>query len=152
MLSSHTRATSILQLDHIANIRTLPPTTEYSGNHNQAGITEVVVNQQRDGKELWLLPMLAQLNVDDRWFTWVAPPNNLEKDWLLTVGIDLNKCILLKPCRGHDVYNLSRRALRQGNCHLVVNWPEKEISSAEYEGLEQAALDGDSHCILIRTR
>ncbi|WP_305857125.1 SulA-like leucine-rich domain-containing protein [Balneatrix alpica] len=116
------------------------------------GVTEVVISHDDDSQVQWLLPLLAQLSLDDRWFTWLAPPQNLARDWLLTAGVDLNKFILLKPATGHDIHSLACRALRQGNCHLVVSWPYAEISQDAYQSLLQAAQVGNSHCILIRSR
>lgn len=119
---------------------------------SQGGITEVVISRRQTQQVQWLLPLLAQLSFDNRWFSWIAPPTHLEKDWLLDSGIDITKCILLRPSASHSPYHLAVKALRQGNSHVAICWSESEISAQEYEGLERAAMEGGSRCILIRTR
>ncbi|MFP8965426.1 cell division inhibitor SulA [Pokkaliibacter sp. CJK22405] len=121
-------------------------------NDTEGGITEVVISPKQAGNVQWLLPLLAQLSFDNRWFTWISAPASIDKNSLLSTGIDPNKCLLIKPSEHLSTYTLATKALRLGNCHLAVCWPTKEISTHEYEGLERAAEEGDSRCILIRMR
>jgi len=114
-------------------------------------LTEIITHDTDLASMPLLMPLLAQLSRDDRWFAWVAPPARLPKTLLTEAGIDLNKVILLHPDSEHSVLDLACRALRAGTCHAVISWPGY-LSAEELESLEQAALCGRSHGILIRGR
>lgn len=114
-------------------------------------LTEIITHDTDLASMPLLMPLLAQLSRDDRWFAWVAPPARLPKALLTEAGIDLNKVILLHPDNEHSVQDLACRALRAGTCHAVISWPGY-LSADELESLEQAAVSGKSHGILIRGR
>lgn len=114
-------------------------------------LTEIITHDTDLTSMPLLMPLLAQLSRDDRWFAWVAPPARLPKALLTEAGIDLNKVILLHPDNEHSVLDLACRALRAGTCHAVISWPGY-LSVDELESLEQAAVSGHSHGILIRGR
>lgn len=114
-------------------------------------LTEIITHDSNLSSMPLLMPLLAQLSRDDRWFAWVAPPALLPKTLLTDAGIDLGKVILLQPDSGHSVFDLARRALSAGTCHAVISWPGY-LSEFELKALEQAAACGDSHGILIRGR
>jgi cell division inhibitor SulA len=114
-------------------------------------LTEIITHDCNLSSMPLLMPLLAQLSRDDRWFAWVAPPALLPKTLLTDAGIDLGKVILLQPDSGHSVFDLARRALSAGTCHAVISWPGY-LSEFELKALEQAAACGDSHGILIRGR
>ena len=42
-------------------------------------ITEIVMQNNDFDQLTMLLPLLAQLSRDDRWFAWIAPPSSLPK-------------------------------------------------------------------------
>ncbi|WP_286237734.1 cell division inhibitor SulA [Neptuniibacter halophilus] len=114
-------------------------------------ITEIVVQGENFSNIPMLMPLLAQLSRDDRWFVWIAPPVLLPKQLLLEAGIDLRKVILLNPDSKHSTYELARQALSTGTSHAVVSWPGY-LSEEEFSGLESAAKAGQSHGIVIRRR
>nr|WP_067289691.1 SulA-like leucine-rich domain-containing protein [Marinobacterium profundum] len=120
-------------------------------NKNAGKLTEIITHDSNLSSMPLLMPLLAQLSRDDRWFAWVAPPALLPKTLLTDAGIDLGKVILLQPDSGHSVFDLARRALSAGTCHAVISWPGY-LSEFELKALEQAAACGDSHGILIRGR
>lgn len=120
-------------------------------NHRAGKLTEIITHDNDLSSMPLLMPLLAQLSRDDRWFAWVAPPALLPKTLLTDAGIDLGKVILLQPDSGHSVFDLARRALSTGTCHAVISWPGY-LSEFELKALEQAAACGDSHGILIRGR
>ncbi len=122
-----------------------------STNQLSGKVTEIVLHDDDLTHMPMLLPLLAQLSRDDRWFVWVAPPVVLPKALLADAGIDLSKVILLKPDDNHSVYDLSCQALKAGTCHAVITWPGY-LSEDELEGLESAARSGESHGIVIRRR
>ncbi len=114
-------------------------------------LTEIITHDNDLSSMPLLMPLLAQLSRDDRWFAWVAPPALLPKTLLTDAGIDLGKVILLQPDNGHNAFDLARRALAAGTCHAVISWPGF-LSEFELKALEQAAISGHSHGILIRGR
>ncbi|BBB29569.1 cell division inhibitor SulA [Neptunomonas japonica] len=114
-------------------------------------ITEIVTRSGELNDMPLLMPLLAQLSHEDRWFAWVAPPTNLPRSLLQDAGIDLNKVILLYPDEHHSVLQLAKKALSTGTCHAVISWAE-EISEHEIKNLEHSAQQGCSNGILIRRR
>lgn len=114
-------------------------------------ITEIILQDEDEYNFQLLMPLLAQLSQDDRWFAWIAPPKKMPKQWLLEAGIDINKIIVLQPGPAHDAMALARRALSTGTCHAVISWPGA-IAADEFEDLKAAAQSGASHAILVRPR
>ncbi len=114
-------------------------------------ITQIIMQDQDEYNFQLLMPLLAQLSRDDRWFAWIAPPLKLPKKWLLEAGIDINKIMILQPRAGHDTLALARKALTTGTCHAVISWPG-QISPEQLEQLQQAAQSGRSHAIVIQPR
>ncbi|WP_245574156.1 cell division inhibitor SulA [Neptunomonas japonica] len=114
-------------------------------------ITEIVTRSGELNDMPLLMPLLAQLSHEDRWFAWIAPPANLPRSLLQDAGIDLNKVILLYPDEHNSVLQLAKKALSTGTCHAVISWAE-EISEHEIKNLEQSAQQGCSNGILIRRR
>ena len=114
-------------------------------------VTEIVVQDNNFSNIPMLMPLLAQLSQDDRWFIWIAPPVLLPKQLLLDAGIDLKKVILLNPDNKHSTFTLAKQALGTGTSHSVISWPGY-LSEAELNELEGAAQKGQSHGIVIRRR
>ncbi len=114
-------------------------------------ITEIIMQDEAEYNFQLLMPLLAQLSKDDRWFAWIAPPLKLPKDWLREAGIDLNKIMLLQPDQDHSTFELAQRALSTGTCHAVISWPQA-LSNDQFSMLKTAAEAGRSHAILIRPR
>ena len=137
----------------------LLPKTELNQIHQKSNstkvdfgkITEIVTSSGELNDIPLLMPLLAQLSHEDRWFAWISPPVNLPRSLLQNAGIDLNKVILLYPDSQHSVLQLAKKALSAGTCHAVISWAE-EISEHEIKNLEQSAQQGRSNGILIRRR
>lgn len=114
-------------------------------------ITQIIMQDEDEYNFQLLMPLLAQLSRDDRWFAWIAPPLKLPKHWLLEAGIDINKIMMLQPRGDHDTLALARKALATGTCHAVISWPG-QISAEQLQQLQQAAQTGSSHAIVIQPR
>ncbi|SIS58450.1 cell division inhibitor SulA [Neptunomonas antarctica] len=114
-------------------------------------ITEIVTQSGDLNDMPLLMPLLAQLSYENRWFAWISPPLHLPRSLLLDAGIDLKKVILLYPDEHHSVLQLAKKALSAGTCHAVISWAD-EISEHEIKSLEQSAQQGSSNGILIRRR
>ncbi|MEH6811842.1 MAG: SulA-like leucine-rich domain-containing protein [Motiliproteus sp.] len=114
-------------------------------------ITEIILQDEDEYNFQLLMPLLAQLSQDDRWFAWIAPPKKMPKSWLLQAGIDINKIMVLQPNSGHSELELATKALESGTCHAVISWPG-ELNGEHFDRLHRAAITGQSHAILIRPR
>jgi len=134
------------------NCRKTPANQTMNPDNGLAGkITEIVLQGDDLSQMPILLPLLAQLSRDQRWFVWVAPPVLLPKALLQDAGIDLKKVILLKPDEQNSEYELACKALSAGTCHAVITWPGY-LSSEQLQGLEAAAREGSSHGVVVRRR
>lgn len=114
-------------------------------------ITQIIMPDEDEYNFQLLMPLLAQLSRDDRWFAWIAPPLKLPKQWLLEAGIDINKIMMLQPKTEQDTLELAQKALRTGTCHAVISWPG-QVSKEQLNQLELAAKSGQSHAIVIQPR
>jgi cell division inhibitor SulA len=120
--------------------------------HNMAGkITQIIMADEHEYNFQLLMPLLAQLSRDERWFAWIAPPLKLPKQWLLEAGIDINKIMMLQPSGSNDTLELARKALQTGTCHAVISWPG-QLQQDQLQQLELAAQHGQSHAIVIQPR
>ncbi len=123
-----------------------PSTPKLAGS-----VTEIIVQNDDCNSMPMLMPLLAQLSNDNRWFVWIAPPVLLPKQLLLEAGIDLQKVILLNPDSKHSTFELAKQALSTGTSHAVISWPGF-LSDEQLNDLESAASKGQSHGIVIRRR
>ena len=114
-------------------------------------ITEIITSDEQESSLTMLLPLLATLSKDERWFAWVSPPKNLPKSLLQEAGIALDKVMLLYPDDQNSALNLAKKALSAGTCHAVISW-SGGLSEHELNHLEHSAKIGASHGILIRSR
>jgi len=127
-------------------------TQKSSVNNSLLGkITEIITSDEEASNLAMLLPLLATLSKDDRWFAWVSPPKNLPKSLLESAGIALDKVMLLYPDEQNSALLLAKKALSAGTCHAVISWGG-DLSEHEMSNLEQSARAGASHGILIRKR
>ncbi|WP_415901501.1 cell division inhibitor SulA [Neptuniibacter sp. QD29_5] len=149
MMAFHANQTAAIMQSTSANEKIFAkqrPTNQLAGT-----MTEIVVHDENFSNIPMLMPLLAQLSQDDRWFVWIAPPVLLPKNLLIEAGIDLNKVILLNPDNKHSTFELAKQALSTGTSHAVISWPGY-LNDEEFNDLENAAKKGQSHGIIIRRR
>ncbi|WP_415895926.1 cell division inhibitor SulA [Neptuniibacter sp. PT34_22] len=149
MMAFHANQTAPIMQNTSANEKFFAkqkPTNQLAGT-----MTEIVVQDENFSNIPMLMPLLAQLSQDDRWFVWIAPPVLLPKNLLIEAGIDLNKVILLNPDNKHSTFELAKQALSTGTSHAVISWPGY-LNDEEFNDLESAAKKGQSHGIIIRRR
>lgn len=133
-------------------IQNLENTSSKRSNSQLSGkITEIITSDEEASSLTMLLPLLATLSKDDRWFAWVSPPKNLPKSLLKDAGIALDKILLLNPDDQNSALKLAKKALSAGTCHAVISWAG-DLSEHELANLEQSASAGESHAIVIRRR
>jgi len=149
MMAFHANQTAPIMQSSSANEKIFAK--QKQANHLAGTMTEIVVQDENFSNIPMLMPLLAQLSQDDRWFVWIAPPVLLPKNLLIEAGIDLNKVILLNPDNKHSTFELAKQALSTGTSHAVISWPGY-LNDQEFNDLENAAKKGQSHGIIIRRR
>ena len=95
-------------------------------------------------------PVLRELslNQDARWLTLVAPPATITTAWLRSLGLNLDRLLLLQPRPGQNALELAREALRLGRSHTVVSWIG--LQGAQRASLASAARLGSAQSLNIR--
>ncbi|MFG0380465.1 SOS-induced cell division inhibitor SulA [Pseudomonas sp. zbq_18] len=95
-------------------------------------------------------PMLRELSQhqDARWLTLVAPPASITNAWLRSVGLNLDRLLLLQPRAGQDALELTKEALRLGRSHTVVSW--LDLQGTQRAQLSGAARVGSAQSLNIR--
>ncbi|WP_415884095.1 cell division inhibitor SulA [Neptuniibacter sp. QD34_54] len=149
MMAFHANQTATIMQSTSANEKIF--TKQKPANQLAGTMTEIVVQDENFSNIPMLMPLLAQLSQDDRWFVWIAPPVLLPKNLLIEAGIDLTKVILLNPDNKHSTFELAKQALSTGTSHAVISWPGY-LNDEEFNDLESAAKKGQSHGIIIRRR
>jgi cell division inhibitor SulA len=151
--SSFTQASNPVNSSDGANVgdhhnKALSPASK---NSLLGKLTEIITSDEEEASLTMLLPLLAALSKDDRWFAWVSPPKPLPRKLLQQAGIALDKVMLLYPDEQHSALNIATKALSAGTCHAVISWGES-LSELEFAHLQRSAQKGASHGILIRKR
>jgi cell division inhibitor SulA len=95
-------------------------------------------------------PVLRELsqNQDARWLTLVAPPASITTTWLRSIGLNLDRLLVLQPRAGQDALELAREALRLGRSHTVVSWIG--LQAGQRATLTSAARLGSAQSLNIR--
>lgn len=95
-------------------------------------------------------PVLRELSQDQdaRWLTLVAPPATITTAWLRSLGLNLDRLLLLQPRPGQNALELTREALRLGRSHTVVSWIR--LQGAQRASLANAARLGNAQSLNIR--
>ncbi len=147
-----THKTSLmLGTNEISSIRKPSSRVKNTARSGEGKITEIVTQSGDLGDMPLLMPLLAKLSQEDRWFAWISPPIHLPKALLQDAGIDLKKVMLLYPDENFSAKQLAEKALAAGTCHAVISWVG-DITNEEIKRLELSAQLGSSNGILIRQR
>lgn len=117
-----------------------------------ANVTEIILAKGKAENIQILLPMLTHFNQERRWLAWIDPPMELLQQWRSTVaGKHAEDLMILRSSPSTSAAELSRRALAAGTCHAVITWTD-QLSTQEFEALEIASAQGNSHGIVLRYR
>jgi cell division inhibitor SulA len=95
-------------------------------------------------------PVLRELslNQDARWLTLIAPPTSITTAWLRSVGLNLDRLLVLQPNAGQEALDLAREAIRLGRSHTVVSWIG--LQPSQRASLTSAARLGSAQSLNIR--
>lgn len=115
-------------------------------------VTEIIIAKNKADSIQMVLPMLSELNQEQRWLAWIDPPTQLLKKWQEEhKSIAMEEIMILRSSDSISSIELSKRALEAGTCHAVIAWTSA-LSNEEFEALEKASSIGNSHGIVLRTR
>ena len=117
----------------------------------QPDVTEIILPASQVENFQLLLPMLTQLNQEERWLAWIDPPPALVQRWQQHHGIVQHQLLILRSSAQHSAQELARRALEAGTCHAVVLWT-RGLSGEQLRELEDASVRGHSHGVILRER
>lgn len=119
---------------------------------NEAGnVTEIIISPEQAENIQMLLPMMTQLNQDNRWLAWIDPPQSLLNRWQQQSGIIANQIMILRSTESKSTLELTRQALSAGTCHAVIAWTN-QLSKKDFDLLETASAKGNSHGVVMRYR
>lgn len=82
---------------------------------------------------------------DDKLWVFIAPPFQLNAEFLLSENIRLEQLVLIDPDSHEEALWSAEQCAKSGVCKGVFLW-QKKLSHAQIRKLELAALHGASHC------
>lgn len=132
-----------------ANLAPVPDLEEAEAD--AGNVTEIILPQSQVENFQLLLPMLTQLNQEERWLAWIDPPAALVQKWQQHHGIVAGQLLVLRSSEQHNALEMAERALSAGTCHAVVLWSGK-LSKQAHGRLEKASAKGHSHGVVLRKR
>jgi cell division inhibitor SulA len=123
---------------------------EIPGKQQTAGISEIILASDSALQPVFLLPILSQMAIDQRWLMWLADEPSLNRHWVSALGLNASQVLHINAEQAcfHEV---CCKALSAGTGHLIIEWPGT-LSNEELAALELAAKQGNSHALLVRRR
>ncbi|WP_250657820.1 cell division inhibitor SulA [Alkalimarinus coralli] len=118
---------------------------------SKGNVTEIILSPEQADNIQMLLPMMTQLNQENRWLAWVDPPQSLLNRWQQQSGIIADQIMILRSTDIKSTLELAQQALSAGTCHAVVAWTNK-LTKKDFGLLESASAKGNSHGVVMRYR
>lgn len=137
--------------NHVHSVAVPSPEPQDEDSSEAGNVTEIILPQGQIENFQLLLPMLTQLNQEERWLAWIDPPGALVQKWQQHHGIVPGQLLVLRSSEQHDALEMAERALAAGTCQAVVLWSGKLTKSA-HSRLEKASAKGNSHGVVLRKR
>lgn len=113
--------------------------SELTYSENQPGMTQML-----------LLPLLQQLGTQSRWQLWLTPQQKLSRSWLVQSGLPLDKVMQIHQSGAITTVEAMIKALQTGNYSVVLGWIPGEITMADRQRLQEAALTGQALGLIMR--
>jgi cell division inhibitor SulA/protein ImuA len=130
---------------HAALDRELP-----GGGWPTGALSEVLHDGVGIGEFAFLVTALARSSQGGRSIAWVDPPHLPYAPALAHAGIDLPRCLVVKPKDREDALWACEQVLRSGACGAVLSWLAHE-EYAWLRRLSMAAEAGRAMAILFRS-
>lgn len=131
--------------------RASEPQDQTSATIEAGNVTEIIVSPEQAENIQMLLPMMTQLNQDNRWLAWIDPPQSLLNRWQQQPGIIANQIMILRSTATKSTLEITQQALSAGTCHAVIAWTN-QLTKKDFGLLEAASAKGNSHGVVMRYR
>jgi cell division inhibitor SulA/protein ImuA len=116
------------------------------------GLMELMPSATGIGELRLLAPALKALSrAEVRWVAWINPPFVPYAPALKTLGIDIDKILLIHPKQHQDALWALERAAKSGSCSAILAWlDERELKAKDTQRLQVAAKLGRTLTCLLR--
>ncbi|GEA13560.1 translesion DNA synthesis-associated protein ImuA [Alteromonas sp. KUL49] len=98
--------------------------------------------------ELSLFSELLTRQKSQKLCVFIKPPAQLQADWLLAQGYELDKIHVVTPSCDNDALWAAEQCLKSTACHCVYLW-QNTLSYKQARRLQVAATQSDTLCILF---
>lgn len=106
-------------------------------------------NLQTNEFELRFWRNISQLQQDNRWLCVVCPHKMPSKAFLESVGINLNRMLVIHSNVNQDSVQITKKALQMGKCATVVSWIEN-LSTEDKNDLIEISASSQANCIMVK--
>lgn len=113
-------------------------------------LSEVLHEGVGIGEVSFLSGLLAACSRQGRLVAWIQPPHLPYAPALAQAGIELARCLVVRPARREDALWSAEQALKSGACGAVLAWLEDAVDYAALRRLQMAAESGRASAILFR--
>ena len=117
-----------------------------------ASLMELLMPSAGFGELRLLIPAIRALSQSEsRWVAWINPPFIPYAPALESLGVDINKMLLIHPRSHEDALWALERATRSGSCALAMAWlDDKQLKLKDTQRLQVAARQGETLTCLFR--
>jgi cell division inhibitor SulA/protein ImuA len=113
-------------------------------------LSEVLHDGVGIGEVSFLSGMLAAATREDRLVAWIGPPHLPYAPALAQAGLDLARCLVVRPANREDALWALEQALKSGACGAVLGWLDDKADYAALRRLQMASEAGRAIAILFR--
>ena len=116
------------------------------------GLNEFLLDQDGIGELQLLVPAMRTLSQSqNRWIVWINPPHKPCASALESLGIDLDKILMIYPKNAQEALWSLEKVLRSGSSSMALAWiDETALSIKNSRRLQLAARQGHCCCTLFR--
>jgi cell division inhibitor SulA/protein ImuA len=114
-------------------------------------LSEVLHDEVGIGEVAFLSAALARACEGDRLLAWIHPPHLPYAPSIAQSGIDLARCLVIRPASLEDAMWASEQVLRSGCCGAALVWLGEKTDYAVLRRLQMAAEAGRSMAVLYRS-
>lgn len=97
-----------------------------------------------------MLPLLRHLGQQPRWQLWLTPGEKLNRYWLQSSGLPVNKTLQITQLSGEKVIHMLNKALQTGNYSVIIGWLPYALTHRQYQRLQQVAQVANTIVILMQ--
>jgi protein ImuA len=122
------------------------------GGWPRDGLVELLADRMGIGEIRLIAPALAALSQEEqRWLAWINPPHLPYAPALSSLGIAIDKVLLVHPECHEDALWSMEQALKSGTCSVALGWfDDRRLTVKDLRRLQLAARQGGTLTILFR--